>query len=50
MGDVKLTPDVIAMLQDGVTAEENGRDFEALAAERDAKLIAAQIAFKSVKS
>ena len=50
MGDVRLTPDIIQMLQDGVTQEEDGRDFDTLAAERDAKLIAAQIALKSIKS
>lgn len=48
MGQVELTPDVIRMLQDGITAEENGRDFDSLAAERDAKLIASQIAHQSV--
>ena len=44
-----LTPEVIAMLKDGITEEEAGRDFEALTAERDAKLIAAQKAFKGLK-
>jgi len=44
-----LTPEVIAMLKDGITEEEAGRDFETLAAERDAKLIAAQKAFKGLK-
>ena len=45
-----LTPEVIAMLKDGITEEEAGRDFEALTAERDAKLIAAQKAFKELKT
>ena len=45
-----LTPEVIAMLKDGITEEEAGRDFEALTAERDAKLIAAQKAFKGLKT
>ena len=49
MGDVNLTPDVVAMLKQGVDDEEAGRDFNALADERDAKLIAAQIALKNAK-
>ena len=48
MGDVALTPDVIEMLQHGIEKEEQGRDFASLAAERDAKLIASQIAQQSV--
>ncbi len=50
MGDVELTPEVIAMLKDGVSAEEAGRSFEALAAERDSKLIAAQNAMNAIKT
>ena len=46
MGDVRLTPEVIAMLKKGVDEEEAGRDFNTLTKERDAKLIAAQIAMK----
>jgi len=49
MDTPELTPEVIAMLKQGITEEEDGRDFNALAAERDAKLIAAQKAFKALK-
>ena len=39
LGNPRLTPEVIAKLLEGVQAEENGRGFEALAAERDQKIV-----------
>ena len=42
----QLTPEVIAMLEQGIAEEEQGRDFKALSEERDRKLIAAQRAIK----
>lgn len=49
MDDPRLTPDIIAMLKSGVEDEEAGRSFDELAAERDAKLIAAMKAFAKIK-
>ena len=46
MGSPELTPEVIAMLEQGIAEEEQGRDFKALSEERDRKLIAAQRAIK----
>ena len=46
MGSPELTPEVIAMLEQGIAEEEKGRDFKALSEERDRKLIAAQRALK----
>lgn len=40
LGQPELTPELIARLHGGVRAVEAGRDFEALAGERDAKLVA----------
>ena len=48
MGNPVLTEEVGKKLEEGVAAEEAGRSFEALAAERDRKLIAAMKALKSV--
>jgi len=50
MGTPELTPEVIELLRKGIAEEEAGRDFTALTAERDAKLIAAMQALKGVKS
>ena len=46
MGNPELTPEVIAMLEQGIKQEEAGRDYKTLANERDRKLIAAQKALK----
>ena len=46
MGSPELTPEVIAMLEQGIAEEEKGRDFKSLSEERDRKLIAAQRAIK----
>ena len=46
MGSPELTPEVIAMLEQGIAEEEQGRDFKSLSEERDRKLIAAQRAIK----
>jgi len=48
MGTPTLTPEVIAMLKAGIAEEEAGRTPEALAAERDRKLVAAIKAIQSV--
>ena len=40
LGSPKLTPDTIAQLSEGVKAEENGRRFEDVAAERDRLIVA----------
>lgn len=41
LGDPRLTPEVIEKLLQGVKAEENSRDFDVLAAERDRKIVEA---------
>ena len=46
MGSPELTPEVIALLEQGIAEEEQGRDFKSLSEERDRKLIAAQRAIK----
>lgn len=48
LGTPQLTPEIIKKLADGVTEEENGSSYEALTAERDAKLIATINALKAV--
>lgn len=48
LGTPRITPEIAKQLADGITAEEQGRSFAALAAERDAKLIAAMKAMKAV--
>ena len=50
LGAPTLTPDIAAMLSDGVKEEENGREFASLAAERDEKIIAALQAFKHINA
>jgi 3-hydroxybutyryl-CoA dehydrogenase len=40
LGTPELTPEVGAVLADGIAQEESGRDFPTLAASRDAKLVA----------
>lgn len=46
MGSPLLTESVGELLADGIAEEERGRSFEELAAERDRKLIAAQVALR----
>lgn len=50
MGTPDLTPEVISLLQKGIVQEEAGRDFDTLAAERDAKLIASIKALRNTQS
>jgi 3-hydroxybutyryl-CoA dehydrogenase len=48
LGSPRLTPEIAAMLADGVADEEAGRSFEELVEERDRKLIAAITAMKDI--
>ena len=50
MGTPDLTSEVISLLQKGIVQEEAGRDFDTLAAERDAKLIASIKALRKTQS
>ncbi|XDZ66931.1 3-hydroxyacyl-CoA dehydrogenase NAD-binding domain-containing protein [Alphaproteobacteria bacterium LSUCC0684] len=50
MGTPDLTPEVIDLLERGIREEEDGRDFDTLSAERDAKLIASMKALKGIQS
>jgi hypothetical protein len=50
MGTPDLTSEVISLLQKGIVQEEAGRDFDTLAAERDAKLIASIKALRNTQS
>ena len=47
LGSPQLSPEIAQQLADGIAEEEAGRSFDALVAERDAKLIAAMKALKS---
>lgn len=49
MGAPKITPEVGAALAAGIAEAEKGRDFSAIAGERDAKIIGALQAFKAVE-
>lgn len=50
LGRPTLTPEVGRILAEGVEAEEAGRDFRSLAAERDAKIVAALRAMNAVRT
>jgi 3-hydroxybutyryl-CoA dehydrogenase len=50
LGNPRLTPDVIAKLAEGVIAEENGRNFDDLAAERDCKIVEASRAINQAET
>jgi len=50
LGQPTLTPEVGRALAEGVREEEAGRDFRALAAERDAKIVAALQAMTTVQT
>ncbi|UTW13120.1 3-hydroxyacyl-CoA dehydrogenase NAD-binding domain-containing protein [Marinobacterium rhizophilum] len=47
LGDPRLTPEVIEKLLTGVQAQENGRSFDDLAAERDRKIVEASRAMSA---
>lgn len=48
LGSPTLTPDVVDALASGIAEEEAGRSIEALAAERDEKIVAMLAAFRDV--
>lgn len=48
LGAPRITPEIAKQLADGIKVEEKGRSFAELAAERDAKLIAAMNAMKAI--
>ena len=50
MGAPDLTPALVEKLAAGVDAEAGGRDLGALAAERDARIVAMLAAFRDVEN